>query len=98
MTNFNTLCGPHAPHDPEDLARYVAVVIGRTIRCLRARRGLSQEELGFRAGLHRNFVGHVERGEGNPTTRVLVRLAVGLGMPLEDLAAEFRRALAETAF
>ena len=45
------------------------------MRYTRARRGLSQEELGFRASLHRNYVGALERGEINPTFRVLLKLA-----------------------
>jgi len=40
---------------------------GRAVRETRARRGLSQEQLGFTAGLHRNYVGAIERGEINPT-------------------------------
>lgn len=38
------------------------VALGGAVRESRARRGLSQEELGFRAGLHRNYVGAIERG------------------------------------
>ncbi len=45
--------------------------LGAAIRELRARRGLSQEQLGFDAGLHRNYVGALERGEINPTFRIL---------------------------
>jgi ribosome-binding protein aMBF1 (putative translation factor) len=41
--------------------------LGRAVRELRARRGVSQEELGFRGNLHRNYVGAIERGEINPT-------------------------------
>lgn len=55
---------------------------------LRARRDLSQEELGFRARLHRNYIGAIERGEINPTFRVLLKLARGLQMPLSELMVE----------
>jgi transcriptional regulator with XRE-family HTH domain len=48
------------------------------VRELRAYRGLSQEALGYAAGLHRNYVGAIERGELNPTIRTVLRLAVGL--------------------
>jgi len=54
----------------------------------RARRDLSQEELGYRARLHRNYVGAIERGEINATFRVLLKLARGLQMPLSELIAE----------
>lgn len=65
--------------------------LGNAIRELRARRRLSQEELGFRAGLHRNYVGALERGEINPTFRVLLKLSTGLAFPLSEIVA-----LAET--
>ena len=42
------------------------------IRLERVRRRVPQEELGMRAGLHRNHVGAIERGEINPTLRVLL--------------------------
>lgn len=61
--------------------------LGRTVRETRARRSMSQEELGHDAGLHRNYVGAVERGEINPTFRVLLKLARGLRVPLSELIA-----------
>jgi ribosome-binding protein aMBF1 (putative translation factor) len=64
------------------------LALGRAVRIARAVRALSQEELGFRAGLHRNYVGAIERGEINPTLRVLLKLARGLGIPLSELLAD----------
>jgi DNA-binding XRE family transcriptional regulator len=46
--------------------------LGRAVKETRARRGISQEELGYRATLHRNYVGAMERGELNPTLRTLL--------------------------
>jgi transcriptional regulator with XRE-family HTH domain len=62
-----------------------AVCFGAAIRELRACRGLSQEELGFRAKLHRNYVGALERGEINPTFKTLRALAGGLDVELSSL-------------
>ena len=73
------------PHSPEH-AR-----LGRAIRELRARRGLSQEELGNRSGLHRNYVGAIERGEINPTFRVLLKLERGLQLPLSEIIELWER-------
>jgi transcriptional regulator with XRE-family HTH domain len=65
--------------------------LGRAIRELRARRGLSQEELGNRSGLHRNYVGAIERGEINPTFRVLLKLERGLQLPLSEIIELWER-------
>jgi transcriptional regulator with XRE-family HTH domain len=56
---------------------------------MRATRGLSQEELGYRARLHRNYIGAIERGEINPTFRVLLKLEHGLAIPLSELIAKY---------
>ena len=58
---------------------------GRAVRETRARRGLSQEALGYAARLHRNYVGAIERGEINPTFRVILKLAAGLGVEVSEL-------------
>jgi DNA-binding XRE family transcriptional regulator len=60
---------------------------GGAVRESRARRGLSQEALGFAADLHRNYVGAVERGEINPTLRIIFKLARGLAMLPSELMA-----------
>ncbi len=61
------------------------LVLGRALREFRVRRGLTQETFGFRASLHRNYVGAIERGEINPTFRLLLKLARGLDAPLSEL-------------
>jgi transcriptional regulator with XRE-family HTH domain len=62
-----------------------SVAFGAAVRELRACRAMSQEELGFRAKLHRNYVGALERGEINPTFRTLRTLADGLDVELSSL-------------
>ena len=52
--------------------------LGRAVRSLRAEQAMSQERLGLCSGLHRNYVGAIERGEINPTFRVLLQLSEGL--------------------
>jgi transcriptional regulator with XRE-family HTH domain len=71
------------------------VALGRSVRELRARRGLSQEELGFCSSLHRNYVGAIERGEINPTFRILIALSRGLAVPLSELLIVFERHVVE---
>jgi transcriptional regulator with XRE-family HTH domain len=53
-------------------------VVGKNVRELRTRLGISQEELGFRSSLDRTYVSGVERGVRNPTVLVLGRLAAAL--------------------
>jgi ribosome-binding protein aMBF1 (putative translation factor) len=72
--------------DPAELK-----ALGAAVRELRARRGLSQEDLGFRGGLHRNYVGGIERGEQNITFRVLLKVARGLNVPLSELVGLYER-------
>lgn len=70
---------------------------GWAVRELRARRWMSQEGLGFEAGLHRNYVGALERGEINPTFRTMLRLVRGLRMPLSEIVAVYERHLGDGA-
>ena len=67
----------------------IYITFGRAIRELRARRGLSQEQLGFHSGLHRNYVGAIERGEINPTLRTMLRLEKGLDFALSEIVLLF---------
>jgi transcriptional regulator with XRE-family HTH domain len=63
----------------------IRVRFGRRLRELRRARGLSQEELAFRAGLHRTYVSSAERGERNVALVNLERLAKALGVQIRDL-------------
>ena len=62
--------------------------LGRAIRDYRVVRGLSQEELGFRSGLHRTYVGGIERGERNPSFTNILRVAEALGVSASELLAD----------
>ena len=61
----------------KDEKRYLAAV-GRRIRALREAKGWSQEKLAFESGLHRTYIGGVERGERNVSVLNLRRIAVVL--------------------
>ncbi len=52
--------------------------LGLAVRYLRRRARLSQGELGARSGMHRTYIGGVERGERNPTWLNVVKLAEAL--------------------
>jgi transcriptional regulator with XRE-family HTH domain len=55
------------------------------IRALREEKGFSQERLADLAGLHRNFIGLIERGQRNPTFLTLVAISSKLGLSLSAL-------------
>ena len=55
------------------------------LRQVRERLGLSQEALADLAGLHRTYVGSVERGERNISIDNIARLASALGLPASSL-------------
>jgi len=58
---------------------------GDRIRELRKEKQLSQEELAFKAGVHRTYLGSIERGERNPSLRNISAIAAALGISLSDL-------------
>jgi transcriptional regulator with XRE-family HTH domain len=61
--------------------------LGDAIRAMRLEKGWSQEELSFESGLHRTYIGAVERGEKNLTVKNLVRIARSLGVQASFLMA-----------
>ncbi len=58
---------------------------GDRVRSLRQERGLSQEELALRAGLHRTYISSLERGLRNVGLDNVLKLADALGVPASDL-------------
>ncbi len=70
--------------------RPFALALGRNLALCRKRTGISQEELGFMADLHRTAIGHLERGERVARTDTLVRLCGSLGVSAEELLAGLR--------
>ena len=52
--------------------------VGLNVQRIRKEKGWSQEELGFRAELHRTYISGVERGVRNPTVTVLGQIAKAL--------------------
>ena len=62
--------------------------LGRALASRRQDSGLSQESVAERSGLHRTYVGSIERGERNPTVWSLVRLAGGVGADPADILTE----------
>ena len=61
--------------------------LGQRIRDLRRQKGWSQEEFADVCGVHRTYMGHLERGEKNLSFRATIRIATALGVALSELYA-----------
>lgn len=66
-------------------------IVSLNIRRLRAERRWSQEGLADQCGLHRTYIGAIERGEHNVTLETLERVATALGVAVVDLLQEAPR-------
>lgn len=88
----STTTPQHGDHDDGDDRGDGDVTreFGRRVRGLRERIGVSQEELGERARLHRTYVGRLERGEINPSLLNVLRIASGLGVEASVLLRGLR--------
>jgi transcriptional regulator with XRE-family HTH domain len=62
--------------------------LGARVRERRERLGFSQEAFASHCGVHRTYIGKVERGEQNVSLATLARLAQGLGVPMAQMLRE----------
>jgi len=68
-----------------DVYEIVAKQFGRNLVRCRKRAGLSQEDVGFEAAIHRTEVGTLERGVRLPRIDTLVKLSVALKVEVGEL-------------
>ena len=68
----------------------INVIFGLHIAAKRKAMGISQEELAFRCGVHRTYIGAIERGEKSPTLTTIEKIAKGLDIPLDKLWAALK--------
>lgn len=66
----------------------ILIQFGEKIRKLRKQEGLSQEELAFKANLHRTYIGMIERAEKNITLVNIEKIANALNVSIEILFKE----------
>lgn len=60
-------------------------LLGRRTRLFREAKGLSQEAFGELCGLHRTYIGAIERGERNVTIDNIEKIASALGITIHEL-------------
>jgi transcriptional regulator with XRE-family HTH domain len=63
----------------------VEQVFGERVRSLRKIIKISQDELAYRSGLHRNYISDVERGTRNISLKAIYKIARGLNVAVEAL-------------
>jgi len=62
--------------------------VGERVRKLRKRKEISQEELAHRAGLHRTYIGMIERAEKNITLLNIEKIANALDVAIKEIFEE----------
>lgn len=63
----------------------INIIVSQNVKAARQRKGLSQEALADICGLHRTYIGAVERAERNITLQTLAKLADALGETPQSL-------------
>ena len=74
-----------AKPSPSHAGSPVLVSLGKTIRSIREKKGLSQEAAALASGLDRSYYGGVERGEHNIALVNIEKISNALGVSLKDL-------------
>ncbi|NEP04013.1 MAG: helix-turn-helix transcriptional regulator [Okeania sp. SIO2G4] len=75
----------------------LAEAFGRVLKQKREALKLSQEELGFEAGLHRTYISLLERGLKSPTLDVIFRLSSALNILPSQFIAEVEKLIKTTS-
>ncbi len=63
----------------------VLIKFGLKVKRLRLEKGWSQEELAYKSGFHRTYIGMIERAERNISLKNIERLAQTFDLRIEDL-------------
>jgi transcriptional regulator with XRE-family HTH domain len=69
----------------EEEMENICLEFGLKIRTIRVKKNISQEQLAFNAGLHRAYIGQIERGEKNIGLVNIKKIADALGLKLSEL-------------
>lgn len=67
------------------MKKEILIKFGEKVREKRIEQGLSQEELAVKAGVHRTYIGMIERAEKNITLSNIEKVAKALDIPITDL-------------
>ncbi len=67
------------------IKKEILLLFGEKVRKLRNEKNLSQEQLSFKAELHRTYIGMIERAEKNITLVNIEKIAKALDVEIKDL-------------
>lgn len=71
------------------MKRPILTKFGDKVREERTKQNMSQEKLAEKAGVHRTYIGMIERGEKNITLENIEKVCKALRLKLKDLFADF---------
>ena len=67
---------------------HILIRYGQAVRKVRLERGISQEELADRSGLHRTYISDIELGKRNLSLENIERIAISLNKTLSEFFKE----------
>jgi transcriptional regulator with XRE-family HTH domain len=67
------------------MSEEILIKFGARIKQLRQEKGLTQEQFAQKCGLHKNYIGMIERGERNPSLINIEVIAKGLEISISNL-------------
>jgi len=67
------------------MKKEILIKFGRKVREIRVKQNLSQEKLATKAGVHRTYIGMIERAEKNITLENIEKVAKALGLSVKEL-------------
>lgn len=67
------------------MKKEILITFGKKVREIRVKQNLSQEKLATKAGVHRTYIGMIERAEKNITLENIEKVAKALGLSVKEL-------------
>ena len=71
------------------MKKQILIKFGNKVREERLKHNLSQEELAAKAGVHRTYIGMIERAEKNITLENIYKISKALELKIRDLFSDF---------
>ena len=63
----------------------ILIRLGKQLKIIRKEKGLTQEQLAEKVGIHPTYVGKLEGGKSNPSTLLLFKISIALDVKLSKI-------------